>query len=399
MDTQALTVLVIYIVLFLYVLTQVDYWMKGVTENGVIRGIIAILYLGFACLPILGAFTDNQLLAEWSQRMGDLWLGFWAFLGVFLLAFHILRFFPWLFGRKKRRKSKYGMEERNRGLAVIVLLGCISAALIVNFYGYYTAHSVEVARYEANLDKGDAAKGSLRVALISDLHLGVNSSPAHIRDMVNKVNREKPDVILVAGDVFNGTFENLPDPDRYAEILAKLEAPEGVYGVYGNCDVESRRLLGYPISPASETLRSFEIMNFMVDSQIQMIEDGTVYVKGTQITCRKDDTNTAEGEGIRQKPEELLRSLDQNLPILVLEHEPADLHSLTDCGADLILSGHTLNGQVQPVNYVLTNYFENVYGFLQRGTLRSIVTSGVGTVCPPIRIGTKSEVVICDLTW
>ena len=88
--------------------------------------------------------------------------------------------------------------------------------------------------------------------------------------------------------------------------------------------------------------------------------------------------------------------MDKDKPIIVLDHQPKELRELADAGVDLDLCGHTHDGQMFPGNLIIKLMWENACGYLQKGQMHNIVTSGVGVFGPDMRVGTKAE--ICPIT-
>ena len=91
--------------------------------------------------------------------------------------------------------------------------------------------------------------------------------------------------------------------------------------------------------------------------------------------------------------ERLMEGVDRTKPTILLEHQPYDLHIAQQAGIDLMVSGHTHGGQVFPGRLITSRLYENHWGYLQKEKMHSIVTSGFGFWGPPIRIGTRSEIV------
>ena len=94
----------------------------------------------------------------------------------------------------------------------------------------------------------------------------------------------------------------------------------------------------------------------------------------------------------RLTPAELLRGLDRSKPLIVMDHQPSSLPELSEAGADLVLSGHTHDGQIFPGNLTTRIGWLNSYGKLILGSMTSIVTSGAGIWGPAMRVGTSSEI-------
>lgn len=88
--------------------------------------------------------------------------------------------------------------------------------------------------------------------------------------------------------------------------------------------------------------------------------------------------------------------MDLSKPVFVIDHQPKELQELADAGVDLDLCGHTHDGQVWPGNLTIRLMWENACGYLKKGDMHNIVTSGVGIFGPNMRVGTIAE--ICSVT-
>lgn len=88
-----------------------------------------------------------------------------------------------------------------------------------------------------------------------------------------------------------------------------------------------------------------------------------------------------------------------NKPLIVLDHQPRRRNIAEKIGADLLLSGHTHKGQFFPNNFVTERIYELDYGYKKFDNLNMIVSCGVGTWGPPIRIGNSPEIVCIDVKF
>ncbi|HEX3033108.1 MAG TPA: metallophosphoesterase, partial [Bacillota bacterium] len=95
----------------------------------------------------------------------------------------------------------------------------------------------------------------------------------------------------------------------------------------------------------------------------------------------------------RKDLSELLKGLDTGRPLIMLDHQPSNLGEPQKLGVDLQLSGHTHRGQLWPASLITRRIFENDWGYLLKGRLQVIVSSGFGTWGPPVRIGNHPEIV------
>ena len=87
--------------------------------------------------------------------------------------------------------------------------------------------------------------------------------------------------------------------------------------------------------------------------------------------------------------------MDLSKPVIVIDHQPKELEELAQAGVDLDLCGHTHDGQVFPGNILVSLMWENSCGYLRKGEMHNIVTSGVGVFGPNMRVGTRSD--ICSI--
>ena len=89
---------------------------------------------------------------------------------------------------------------------------------------------------------------------------------------------------------------------------------------------------------------------------------------------------------------ELTAGLDPDLPVILMDHQPSALREIAEAGVDLSLSGHTHRGQMAPNHWITRRIFELDWGYKRIGGLHAFVSSGFGTWGPPIRIGSRNEI-------
>ncbi|MNI21140.1 putative metallophosphoesterase [compost metagenome] len=90
---------------------------------------------------------------------------------------------------------------------------------------------------------------------------------------------------------------------------------------------------------------------------------------------------------------DLMKGVDPTRPLFLLDHQPYELGVAADQGIDVMVSGHTHRGQIAPAHLITRMLYENDWGYLLKGNMHSIVTSGYGFWGPPIRFGSRSEIV------
>ena len=351
------------------------------------KALLAAAAVLFTAMPLLGCVLRDGALRFRMMKWGNLWFGFFVYFGLATVLLHLIE---WILRRRLRGSARW---------ARACLIAALAASLATNAYGLYHATDIQVTRVEIPLEKR-ADIDRLRVCLIADLHMSVNSRPSTIEKMAAMVNAEQPDVVLFAGDLLTSTLAGLEDKDAYVQALNSIKAPYGVYGIYGNHDVDESLLGGFAITPEALAFRSDDIRAYanrcfpMYSDEVVSIADGAV-----TLVCREDGEKPGRGDEPRMAASELMADIDADKPVFVLEHEPVEYAELSACGADLVLSGHTHNGQLFPGTLLIGLFNENAYGVKRVGNAVSVVTSGVGFYGPPLRVGSDSEIMILDITF
>ena len=120
---------------------------------------------------------------------------------------------------------------------------------------------------------------------------------------------------------------------------------------------------------------------------------------GIQIIGRIDRDGFRFNRKERLPLDELIKQVDQTKPIILLDHQPLKLDETEKAGVDLQLSGHTHNGQMWPLNYITRLIYEVSYGYKRKGNSQIIVSSGFGLWGPRIRSGSRSEILLINITF
>jgi predicted MPP superfamily phosphohydrolase len=270
------------------------------------------------------------------------------------------------------------------GLSALLVLSSIGLGL----YALWIEPSRFVVRHETlALPHWPVAESGLRVALLSDLHVG---SPywtlSRLQRLIDATNHEHPDLVLLAGDyLINGVrFGRWVAPEPIARVLGELSAPLGVVAVLGNHD-------WWNDGPrVQRALTSAGI--HVLDNQVLPIEHAgsRFYVVGIA--------------DLLTRPVDVPRTLalvPSGEPFLVLTHEP-DVFPQVDGRAALTLAGHTHGGQVA-LPLIGRPLVPSVYGqryaagHIVEGDRQLFVTTGVGTSIFPVRLGVPPEVMILEL--
>jgi predicted MPP superfamily phosphohydrolase len=263
----------------------------------------------------------------------------------------------------------------------IPILGLIAAIVlaILLLWGSRNAWTPIKRTYKFHINKKANAHEQLRVAVVSDIHLGNLVGNRHLKRLVTMVEGMNPDLILLVGDVIDDDIEPFIR-NRMSEMMKQLKAPLGIYAVLGNHEYYGGHI--------EEYVKQMNAIDIKVLRDESVLVNGEFYVVG-----RKDKTAQSADHGGRRTMDELLTELDLSLPVIVMDHQPYQFDKAAAAGADILLSGHTHRGQFAPNHWVTRRLFELDWGYLKKENLHVVVSSGFGTWGPPIRIASRSEVV------
>ena len=279
----------------------------------------------------------------------------------------------------------------------------LSIAVLFMIYGTFHARRIHTVRYEITLNNRVTGHlpqvDRLRIAFISDTHIGVSVNRKWIANIVDAVNKTEPDIICIAGDIFDNDIDAVRDLDGVAEELRRFNAPLGVFASQGNHDVDR-------ISPA-EAFRgeasADRIQDFLKTAGITYLLDEAFLVAGSFYIVGRRDASPIGSRHIRKTSAELTAVLDKARPIFFMDHQPIDFPANNEAGVDLILSGHTHRGQIFPGSIITRRMFSEAgathYGYWQGSGAQAVVTSGIGVWGPPMRIGSRSEVAVIDIKF
>ena len=268
--------------------------------------------------------------------------------------------------------------ERRLFISRAVAIGAAGAAAAVVGNGTYgVLRGPRLKQITVPLAKLPARAHGYRIAVVSDIHLGPILGRAHTQRIVDTINGAQPDLVVVVGDLVDGT---VPELGRAAEPLARLRARDGSYFVTGNHEYFSGA------APWVEFVRSLGV---------HPLQNARVELSGFDLAGVNDLAGTAEGDG----PDfvKALGDRDRSRTSVLLSHQPVTIHDAVRHGVDLQLSGHTHGGQLWPGNYLAELANPTVAGLERYGDTQLYVTRGAGAWGPPVRVGAPSDITIVTL--
>lgn len=270
-----------------------------------------------------------------------------------------------------------------RFIDLMALTTCIVYLII----GWILMHGMWETDYHLSTAKKIV---SLRIAHIADSHVGCGFSGKGFADRLEKIQLTEPDILVITGDFVDDDTKR-DDMIEACAALGSFKAKYGVFFCLGNHDMgyysSGRR--GYTGDEMLDELRKNGVRVLLDESELV---DDRFYVIG-----RRD---ADYGRSDRKDTSELIRDLDKEKYMIVLDHQPTDYDSEALAGVDLVLSGHTHGGQLFPLEYIqpLVSNNNNVRGHEKRGNTDFIVTDGISDWAVEFRTGCKSEFNLIDVS-
>lgn len=352
-----IVIIVVYHLLLLYIGWNGWVWLATLFPQHMLPRYIWVIILVLLAYSVFLGFWQQEVSAfKW---IGAVWVALIYFcvlwLPVMNLVLLLLRLTPWSMS------------------TMVMWAGWISIVAFITTFavGMYNAYSPVVRSYNITIDKPVNGPSEMNIVMASDMHFGALSNEGHARRLVERVNALKPDLILLPGDIIDDNLLYYTKTE-IPEILKGFQAP--VYSSLGNHD---------------RFEKGVDLVDVLNKSHLNVLYDESVVLdNGITLVGRRDHSDLP-----RTELGKLLEEVDHTHPVIVMDHQPYELDAEQKLGTDLVVSGHTHRGQMAPFSLITHRIFENDWGYLQKGQLHSIVSSGFGFWGSPLRIGTRSEIV------
>jgi len=329
----------------------------------VLRCALTALAFSFMSAALL-SFRSASPVVSYLYRFAAIWLGFlnfffWAACLSWVVWFAMLA----------------ALQGGQLSAARPWICGSLSAvAFVAGLWGLLNARWIRVRRVSVVLPGLPEQWRGRTAAILSDLHLGHVNGPAFSRRIVQMVSDLTPDIVFIPGDLFDG---GMSDIEGLLAPFRQLQAPQGIYFSSGNHD-EFGDMDAYTEAIESAGIR-------VLDNEA-VSADG-LHVLGVSFS---DSTYPIRIRAMLQE----LRPRDGEASVL-LNHVPSRLPIVEEAGIALQLSGHTHAGQMFPFTWFTRRIFGRfTHGLSSYGTLAVYTSTGAGTWGPPMRVGTRPEIVL-----
>lgn len=385
----------IYLLLNLYILRWAYLWMgtcHSILRTLGFRLIFAVIYVLLSTSLLTGFLIKNpKSLHRMLKITGN------YFLGIFLYTLVIILLAD--FGRILLKYVFHASWIHSRTAFTVAGAICALLILLLSACGIFHAKYIKTTSYDVIINKTIPERTSMKVVLLADTHFGYNAGVLHARELVRKINKQKPDLVCIAGDIFDNEYDAIRNPEKLEKTLRGIKSTYGVYACWGNHDLNEEILAGFTFKHKDGDLsdiKDLRMKKFLEDSNIHILEDESVLINDQfYVIGRKDASLTEKIDETRKAPAQLTEKLDRDKPIIMIDHQPKELQELADAGVDLDLCGHTHDGQTFPGNFTIKLMWENPCGLLIKDNMTNITTSGASVWGPAMRIGTDSE--ICSI--
>ena len=249
---------------------------------------------------------------------------------------------------------------------IVVFMFCLF------LYGHL--HYKNKYRQEVTLTSEKITK-PVKLVMMSDLHLGYHNRREELHRWIDMINAEQPDLVLIAGDIIDGSMRPLKEEKMYEEFQ-RIKAP--VYACLGNHEY-------YSGEPGAQ--------QFYQDAGIHLLQD-SVAVIGDLCIIGRDDRTNIHRKSLGKIIAENTSLISHSSFLILLDHQPYHLEQAERQHIDFQFSGHTHHGQVWPISWITESIYECAFGPYKKGHTDYYISSGLGIWGGKFRIGTRSEYVV-----
>lgn len=341
-------------------------WVKffGIHAGGARRSlltIVLVLSVSFTITSVL-VFWKEAFLTNLLYTISSVWLGFMWYASIAAAVTWIV----WL--------SSKALGVNAPMVTVTAVL--LAAAVGVSVYGVWNAWHPVVRQFSITIPNLPEAWRGQKIVQLSDIHLGPVHRQDFLRDVVAQTNAQQPAAVFLTGDLFDGGGRDL---NSLAKPLEALRSTHGTYYITGNHET----YVGVERSLAA-----------IKDLPLTILRDQVVDVAGVQVLGIDYPIGTTTKDIAP-----LLAKLTPTTPSIVLWHEPKYIAQIKTAGVNLILAGHTHDGQLWPFGQITSWVYKGYHdGLHTEGNFNQYTSPGVGSWGPPMRTGNRPTIAVFTLS-
>jgi len=319
--------------------------------------ILSFLTLSFILMSII-VRSMNNLVTDFLYYITATWLGVFLFLLVGFVLVDLA-----VFGFKL---AGINLAYKTAGIIMLILVFFATIFSLIN------ANVIEIKKVSFEFDN---LEKNIKIVQISDVHVGIIHSKSYLERIVSISNKLNPDFVLITGDLFDGEGKL---SEEEISPLKNLKSNYGVYFVTGNHENY------FGLDKALKFVASQNITVLRKEAR----EVGGVQLIGFDYSEQELGNKSNRFEGLK---------INKSKVSVLIYHDPAGFKQAADKGINLQLSGHIHKGQILPFELIERIFIKYISGKYQIGNSYLYVSQGVGTWGPPMRLGSRSEIVEIDL--
>jgi len=324
-----------------------------------------------------------------------LWLGFIG-MGIFSLTFvaFVIRDLGWVTGSvsfkilKSITNSTPSSLEfdpgRRQFLLMSMNLGIVGLTSVLGGIGLFHARKrATVFTQNISIPNLPLEFQGLKIAQISDLHIGPTIKGDYARIVVDQVNALKPDLIFFTGDMVDGSVHRLSED---VEPLRDLKSKYGTYFVTGNHEYYSGAMQWV------DKVHELGMIHLENEHRILTRGDASLAIAGVTDLMAHHTVKSHKTD-----PQKAMRGIPDDMPSIMLAHQPGTADLTDGLSIDLMVCGHTHGGQFMPFNLAVARAHKYSAGLYRHEKMQVYVNRGTGYWGPPLRLGIPSEITLFNL--
>ena len=329
-------------------LVQAHNWQK------IIKWVFWLSGLGFFLSIFLSRLLRIHIFVFYSYTwMGVIAIAFFTF----FIQYTVSKIFP----------------AHSRVLAIIALclIGIISLISLIN-----GLQPPRVKRLTIPMKELPQELSGFSIVQLSDIHLESYTSKNRIAYLIDTVNRLKPDLIVITGDLTD--VRDSRDNGSFCEQFKRLKSTHGVLAITGNHEFYSGIDNFYDLAKCAN---------------IKVLRNESVTISGSLQIIGLDDDTAKQFGGKGPDLDSTIKTCDPAKPVILLYHRPVRFDNAVQKGVDLQLSGHTHAGQIPPMDLLVWLIYKYPFGLHKNNDSFIYTTTGTGHWGPPMRFLSRSEIV------
>ncbi|CAN5453389.1 metallophosphoesterase [soil metagenome] len=353
---------------------------QGLEAHSEFKLAYTLLFCFLAASFIAGRMLERKKCTFLSRELvyiGSFWLAAMLYFFLFAALTDIVRFLMMLIWSHPNFIFK---NYTNFKFLLTSVIFFVTVCILI--FGWINAANLRLKKLYIKINK-KAGRKNFKIAVVSDIHLGVIIGKKRLQKIIDIINKIDADLVLFPGDVVDEDIRPVIENDL-GSLFKMINSKNNIYSITGN----------------HEYIGGVEAAcHYLNEHNVNVLRDQTILIDNFLYLVGREDISYNRAERKRKPLEVLLKYVDKNFPIILMDHQPYKLNEAEENGVDMQLSGHTHHGQMFPLNLITKKIYEKSWGYLQKGTTHYYVSCGAGTWGPPIRIGNHPEVIELNLEF